>query len=291
MERLLDAGQEVISGTDSGTISTSVLAAPFRVNGETAYVPVLIEVDGSSLLAGARSGKLPAEIYVYALDNTGAVRDFVSQTVALDLGKVAPALTRSGLKFFGHLDLPPGDYSLRVLVRNGATGASGLRTAALAVPAFAAGAPVLLPPFFPEPAGKWLIVREASGQTGQSPQSAAAQVPYPFMIGQDPYVPASRPVLEPGKDARLSLVAYNVGQGNLQIRTRVLTAGGEELRAGELRLVGREPGGPATPDRLLATFRPSGLRPGEYVLLVTLTDAQGRVETSTAPFVVANEPG
>ena len=31
-----------------------MLAAPFRVGGETAYVPVLIEVDGSSLLAGAR---------------------------------------------------------------------------------------------------------------------------------------------------------------------------------------------------------------------------------------------
>jgi VWFA-related protein len=295
MERLLDAGQEVISGTDAGTISTAVLAAPFRSGAaatDTAYVPVLVEVDGTSLLAGSRTGTLPAEIYVYALDATGAVRDFVSQTVGLDLAKVAPALTQSGLKFFGHLDLPPGTYSLRVLVRNGATGASGLRTAALEVPAFAAGGPVLLPPFFPEPSGKWLIVREAPRQPLQTPQAGQPQIqpnaaqPYPFMIGQEPYVPASRPVLEPGKDARLSLVAYNVGQGTLQIRTRVLTAGGQELRAGELKLVGREPGGPAAPDRLLATFRPSGLQPGEYVLLVTLTDAQGRVETSTTPFRV-----
>ena len=46
-------------------------------------------------------------------------------TVGLELLKVGAALQQSGLKFFGHLDLPPGDWAVRVLVRNAATGAAG----------------------------------------------------------------------------------------------------------------------------------------------------------------------
>ena len=49
---------------------------------------------------------------------------YVAQTIGLDVAKVGAGLQQSGLKFFGHLDLPPGEYRLRALVRNGATGAA-----------------------------------------------------------------------------------------------------------------------------------------------------------------------
>ena len=193
-ERMLHAAEQVVSGVESGAIPISVLAAPFHVGSDQAYVPVLVEIDGTSLLAGHPAGKpLPAEIYVYAMDANGAVVDYVSQTMGLDLAKVEPALREQGVKFFGHLDLPAGDYSVRVLVRNGETGTAGLKVATVHVPAFTAADPVLLPAFFPEPTGKWLIVREA--QKEDDPQ-----VPYPFMAGEEPFVPASKPVLGPGEE-------------------------------------------------------------------------------------------
>jgi VWFA-related protein len=284
-EKLLDAAEKVVSGVESDDLQASVLAAPFRVDGAspvdsgTAYVPVLIEVDGPRLLGGARSGTLPAEVYVYAMDSNGAVRDHVTQTIGLDLGKVEPALRQSGLKFFCHLDLPPGDYSLRVMVRNGLTGTSALKTVAVQVPAFSQAARVLLPPFFPEPAGKWLMVREAANKDDR-------QVPYPFMIGEEPYIPASLPVLSPGREARLSLVGYNLGKGDLRVESKVLSQDGREVGPAEVRLVKREAGGPAAPDRLTATFLPSQLSPGEYLLLVTLNGPEGAAGTSTTPFVV-----
>jgi VWFA-related protein len=284
-EKLLDAAEKVVSGVESDDLQASVLAAPFRVDGAspvdsgTAYVPVLIEVDGPRLLGNARSGTLPAEVYVYAMDSNGAVRDHVTQTIGLDLGKVEPALRQSGLKFFGHLDLPPGDYSLRVMVRNGLTGASALKTVAVQVPAFSQAARVLLPPFFPEPAGKWLMVREAANKDDR-------QVPYPFMIGEEPYIPASLPVLSPGREARLSLVGYNLGKGDLKVDSKILSQDGREVGPAEVRLVKREAGGPAAPDRLTATFLPSQLAPGEYLLLVTLNGPEGTAGTSTTPFVV-----
>ncbi len=277
-ERMLQTAGQVVSGREGGPVGLSVLAAPFKVPGDKAYVPVLVEIDGATLTAGSQ-GKLPAEVYVYAMDGTGAVRDFFTQTMALDLAKVGAALQGGGVKFFGDLDLPPGSYSVRVLVRNGQTGASGMRVASLEVPAFAKGGPVLLPAFFPQPAGRWLMVRETKLRQGE--------VPYPFLSQNQPYVPASRPALSPGQETRLSLVGYGLGAGRLTAQARVMTAGGKEAGEGTLEILGREAAAGGGPDRLTAAFRTPRLQPGEYLLLVTVTNAQGAAETSVAPFVVA----
>ncbi|RPH54568.1 VWA domain-containing protein, partial [bacterium] len=155
LEKLLETAGQITSGEERGSIDAAVLAAPFRVAGETAYVPVLIEVDGPGLLAGTEGPTLPAEIYVYALDEAGAIHDFLAQSFGLETAKAGPALQQSGLKFFGHLDLGPGSYSIRALVRNGLTGAYSLRVVPVEVPAWGEGRPVLLPPFVPEPPGRW----------------------------------------------------------------------------------------------------------------------------------------
>ncbi len=290
-ERLLDTAEKVVNGVERDDLAASVLVAPFRVDGAspadagTAYVPVLIEVDGARLLGNAQEGAVPAEIYVYAMDADGAVRDHVTQTIGLDVAKVGTALRQSGLKFFGHLDLPPGDYSLRVLVRNGRTGISALKTVAVQVPVFTQAPRLLLQPFFPEPAGKWLMVRETVAKEDR-------QVAYPFMIGEEPFIPAALPVLSPGLESRLALVGYNLGAGDLKVESKILSLEGREIGPAEVKLVSRDSGGPAGPagttgpDRLLATFRPSQLAPGEYLLLVTVLGPDGAAETSTAPFVV-----
>ncbi|HWM91763.1 MAG TPA: VWA domain-containing protein [Thermoanaerobaculia bacterium] len=280
MERLFATASQVMGGEDSGPIAASVMAAPFRTGGsETAYVPVVIEVDGPGLLAGKQGATLPAEIFVYAMDEGGSVQDYLTQTVGLDLGKVEGLLKQSGLKFFGHVDLPPGRYSLRVLVRNGATGNYGLRVLPLEVPAFTqAGGPVLLPPFFPEAPGKWLMIRE-------QPRGEQKEVPYPFMLKDQPFIPSSMPVLGSGQEAQVSLVGYNLGSGDVQVRTQVFGADGKEVAPGEITVLGRESGGAAGPDRMIGTFKAPNLQPGQYTLRVTLS-AGGQADTSSASFVV-----
>ncbi|HEX5715121.1 MAG TPA: VWA domain-containing protein [Thermoanaerobaculia bacterium] len=279
-ERLLEASSRVMSGEEAGPLGVSVLAAPFRLSGsmaaDTAYVPVVIEVDGPSLMVGTAPGMLPAEIYVYAFDAAGAIPDYLTQTLGLELAKVEPVLRQSGLKFFGHLDLPPGSYSLRVLVRNGATGTYGLRVTALEVTDAAQTSPVLLPPFFPEAPGRWLMAREAV-PAGEKP------APYPFMQRDQPYIPAAKPVLPLGEPAAVSLVGYNLGGGELEVRSQVLSPDGRELGPADVQVLERERG---TPDRLKGTFRPPKLEPGEYLLQVTLSGAGGTLGTSTTPFVI-----
>ncbi len=275
LEKLLQTANDVMSGEESGTISTSVLAAPFQVPGtEKAYVPVLIEIDGKTLTANTTGTMLPAEIYVYALDQSGAVHDYLSQTMGLDLSKAGTALSQNGLKFFGHLDLMPGDYSIRVMVRNGVTGASSLRVVPVHVAA--QGQPALLPAFFPEAPNKWILAKEAQRTQGKPPS-------YPFVARQESYIPAGRPMLSEGQETRMSLVGYNLGTGELQTESKVLRKDGKEVGPADVKVVEREAG---TPDRLLATFKPSKLEPGEYLLRVTVTNGAGLSQSSTAPFVV-----
>ncbi|MFL6289325.1 MAG: VWA domain-containing protein [Thermoanaerobaculia bacterium] len=275
-EKLLQNARSLIDGA-AGTIATSVLAAPFPTGGPEAYVPVVIEVDGRSLKAGTQGWTVPVEIYAYAFDAKGQARDFFSQTVGLELLKVGAALEQSGLKFFGHLDLPPGSWAVRVLVRNAATGAAGIKSVTVQVPE--PGKSALLPAFFPEPAGKWLTVREA--QPG-------AQVAYPFMIGEQPYIPASLPKLIPGEEAPLSLVAYHLPPGELQAEARVRTAEGQDAGTGRIRIVQRHEGTAGGAESLSAVFEPpAGLAPGEYLLTVTLTGPAGEKESSVASFLMA----
>lgn len=284
LEKLFEASSRLMGGAESGSIGSAVLAAPFRAPGEKAYVPVLIEVDGPALLAGAPKpqGALPVEVYAYALDAGGAIQDFLFQQLGMDLAKVEPALRQGGLKFFGHLELPAGEYSVRTLVRNGASGAYSLRVVPLTVPSFTQG-PVLLPPFFPEPANRWLITRE-------SPRGK--EVPYPFMARQQPYIPASRPVISAGAEGSevpLALVGYNLGAlgaGSLKAEARVLTLDGKEAGTGGVRVLGREGGGDSGPDRLTAAFKPPKLAPGEYLLQVTVSGEAGSATAGGVPFVV-----
>jgi hypothetical protein len=241
-------------------------------------VPVLVEVDGKGLMAGKQGATLPTEVYVYAFNNSnGVIEDFISQTLGFEVAKVAPVLQQSGFKFFGHLELAPGDYSVRVLVRNATTGNSGLRVVPVHVPAFAKAEAALLAPFVPEPNNRWLLVRE-------QPRGDYQQAPYPFMNGGTPYIPSSRPVLAPGQQTQLALVGYSLAEGELQAQARVLGADGREIGPAAIQVLKREAGG--KPARLLANVTTPQLPPGEYRLEVKLSGVGAAPHTSWMPFVV-----
>jgi len=276
-EKMLEAQTQVVSGEETGALDLAVLAAPFAMPGnENAYVPVVIEVDGKTLLAGKQPATLPAELYAYAFDSKGVLQDYLTQSVGLDLGVVRPALEASGFKFFGHLELPPGDYTLRVLVRNASTGGSGVRMVPLHVPAYAQSESALLPAFVPEPQGRWLMQRE-------QPRGKYQKAPYPFMMAGTPFIPASRPVLQPGQEAQVALVGYSLPDGQLEAHARVLSVDGREMGPAAIQVLKRETG--SKPARLVANVTPPQLAPGEYRLEVKLAGA-GTAQTSTTSFVV-----
>jgi VWFA-related protein len=303
VERILASSDQLMSGAAGGSIGTAVLVAPFRAATSGAYVPVVIEADGATLLAGNGPKIVPAEIYVYAVDAQGSIRDYFDQTLQVDVDKAGKQLRQGGLKYFGHLELPPGEYSVRVLLRNGATGAYGRRSTLVTVPAFGVAEPVLLPPLFPEASGRWTVVREA-------PRGQQKDATYPFTVGQRAYMPAALPTLHPGEAAAVALVGYNlvgvpagpaaaacgetpclpVGE-RLEAQARVQSADGRDVGGGDLRLGAREPGADGGPEVWKAVFRaPQGLAPGQYRLIVTVNGNRG-TQTGTTLFTVAAPAG
>lgn len=273
MERRLRAAEKIVEGREVGALDAAVLAAPFPGDAERSWVPVLIEIPGRQLLAGSdvKLKALPVEVYVYALDREGRIRDLYTKSVGLELAKVEQALRESGLKLFGSLDLEPGSYTVRALVREGVTGRTVTRTAELAVPARGSSEMQLLPPFFPEERGKWLLVQDVA-------EARERGIAYPFMVDGGPFVPAARPEMAAGAKVPVALMGYNLEGEPIEISSTLLGEDGERIAPVEIALVSSAEN--STPTSLGAELAIEGVESGRYTLVIELR--QGDRETTSS---------
>ena len=263
-ERSLSAASQLY-GAPGGELEVATLAAPFEVTSQPAYVPSLIEVNGADLLKGVQDGQVTVEIYAYAVAANGEVRDFYNQILGIDIEKAGSALQQRGLKFWCEFEVPPGDYVARVLVRNSVTGASGVAVSPFRVPDAGRQEPVLLPPFFPEPAGQWLDVR------GERAEERMHD--YPFTIQGQAFVPAVRPVLSPGQTSPVLLAGYGLGE-SVRIHGELMTLRGEPVQGVFLNVGEGRPGEEPGMVQWAATLSFGALEPGDYVLQVSATDPE-----------------
>ena len=169
--------------------------------------------------------------------------------MSLDISTTRDRFAETGLKYYGHLDLEPGKYLVRVLVRNADNGRTGVRTVPLDIPAYDAQDPILLPPFFLEQAQRWFLVREQRSTAFQK------SVVYPFTVNGEPYVPSAFRVMKESEEVQLCLVGYNFADGQLELTSRIRALDGEAVSGGTLDLVERTVTGIDGLDKLLATFR------------------------------------
>ena len=281
MEKRLLASDLIASAAETDGLKLDVLAAPFRAGDGSAYIPVIVEIDGTSLLAEHEATRLPVEIYGYVTDEQSQMRDFFSQIVTLELTGREDAFASTGLKYYGHLGLGPGRYLLRVLARNRITGRTGVETTELVVPAFGSGDPVLLPPFFHEELGRWFLVRERPAN------EYASTTVYPFTVNGEPYVPAAAPLVrtsEADDQTLVYLIGYNFSPGALALETEVTNDAGEVVSGGVLTLRERTVTGIRGLDKLVASFDPADLPAGDYTLRVAVVDpaTQERFVNSTS---------
>ena len=271
-ERSLRSAQQVMGGVETGEIDASVLAAAFPADSGKAYAPVLIEAKGEDLIGGLEQGTVPLQVYAYALDEHGIVRDFFVRAMGLDLAQAGAALRQSGLKYWGHFDLDPGSYSVRVLVRNDATGHRALTTSILEVPGETA---TLQPPLFPEQPGKWVLIREEESEQRRD-------VAFPFLRSGEPFIPAARPEVTAGGETPISLVGMNIGAGPVTVRAQVFTLDGQQVAdGGEVVLAAGAQAGSGL-SQLSGVFKAGKkLSAGEYTLSVVVTDKASNQHTSS----------
>lgn len=251
----------LLSGQEGGTIPFAALAFPFPGEGDRARVPVIVEIDGTDLLAGQSDPLLRVEISMYALTGSGNVQGSRMDTVEIDLTQIGAGVGESGVRYVGELSLPPDTYEVRILVRNVATAELGLRTLAVSVPPFRKGSGILLPPAFADPGPDlWISARPA----GDSPLAALAPA--------DP--PSARPILAPDEEASLQVAGWRLGTDDLRIQLyrRIVEEYKEKHeKVADLpaRVTGRKQG-PGELEIFTVTFRPESIEPGEYDLRATI---------------------
>jgi hypothetical protein len=138
----------LMSGQQGGDLPMTALALPVRGDSDKVRVLLRLRMDGPPLLAGQTRDVLRIEASLYALGSGGGVQASLLETVEIDLTSLRGAVEGSGVDLLGSLDLRPGTYSLRMLVRNLDTGRLGVRTLPLAVPdpASLESSPPLSPP-------------------------------------------------------------------------------------------------------------------------------------------------
>ncbi len=223
LERDLLTADAIALAQPRNEIGLSILAAPFRAGAGPAYVPVILEIDGASLLA-TKASRYRLDLYAYATTSDGEFRAFFHRELGIDTRSGGDALARGGLKYYGHVELPTGNYQLRVLVRDDDSGRLGVAVMPLRVPDYASAHPALLPPFFFDAPGRWNLVREREA-------SPDGSVIYPFVVGGEPFVPRAEARFKTGERPRFFLAGYNLTDDDIEVVASWLSEAGEQPAA------------------------------------------------------------
>jgi VWFA-related protein len=280
LEKSLLAADAIATAIASRDVALNVLAVPFRAGDQGAYVPIVVEAQGASLLEGHDDVSLPVEVFAYVTDRSGEMKDFFTQRVTLELNAAARAVfAETGLKYYGHLEMAPGEYLIRVLVRNALTGRAGVETVALEVPEYELAEPVMLPPFVVD-AGRWFLVRE------EAPQNYTGSVVYPFTVKGEPYIPAARAAVSADHEAQLCFVAYNLEPVDFNLDGQILGPDGAVVATASFNSFERTVTGIQGVDKFVARLETHGLSQGEYTLKVALSNGSGARHTESIPLII-----
>jgi VWFA-related protein len=118
-ERALTTAEVIINDVPQSDVHVAAFAAPFPSRNGNSQVPVILDLNGADLAREAKGGAASAEIFVYAFDSEGVVRDRLYQRLRMDMAKVGDRLRGSGVRYYGTLVLPPGTYAVKSFVRTG----------------------------------------------------------------------------------------------------------------------------------------------------------------------------
>ncbi len=113
-----DAAEWLLTNLESAELDVEVYAQTLIDPKGGTRVPVAIEVDGNSLLAIRTNKPSTLELQLVVLDPDSRIREILNGEEKIDFKRVVSTLRRGGVRFVGELELPPGEYQLRVLVRS-----------------------------------------------------------------------------------------------------------------------------------------------------------------------------
>jgi VWFA-related protein len=271
LQRQFEAAQLVMTGAGGDALAFSAMCLPVRGPGDRQTLGVVVQVPKESL--SWRAGRpLALEVYGYGIAADGTVEDHFAQLARVDPAKADPKGTVEGLSFFGTLSVPPGTYTLRLMVQEREGGAAGVQFLEVTVPAHDARRGFLLPPVLVDDSGRWLAFEMARKQAAASP----------FVVDGRLLVPRADGALRAGQPQQMVLIAYEPDlrgdpATDVQIRSSLTDGQGRPAPAGFLRVSKVHHDGEGRSVYVLA-YTPEVAQPGDYTLRIGLGDGPSRLE-------------
>jgi VWFA-related protein len=207
-ERALTTAEIIVNDIPQDDIHVAAFAAPFPAGNGSYQVPIILDINGADLIKEARGNTAGAEIFVYAFDDEGVVRDRLYQRLAFDMKKVGDRL-KTGVRYYGTLVLPPGSYAIKSLVRAGESEKKneiekrGYARTNVIVPR--SGAVAVLPPIPIDEQPKWLLVKPAD--------RGGAATAYPFELNGQNFIPSAT------ASNKVALIVYGAAPNELTWET------------------------------------------------------------------------
>jgi VWFA-related protein len=275
----MQAAEAIAKGLTGGELDVRAVAVPYRDAQGNVALPVVLEVEGESLLRAGAKGDLPLEVYGYAFDDKGTVVDLMALTPRITVEKLGARLRQSGLQFHTAFAVAPGRYDLRFLVRDASSGRMGSRRIEAVVPAFAQGTVALSPPLFMSDPAQRVVL--------QTPTRNNAAPEMPFRVDSDLFTPQGLPRLANGRGDSVCVLAFSPtpfdAKTSFQISAYLTDEHGGRVPLGAPLALTRVVGEPDGFRRFVLKLTPSGVPPGQYTFRVKLKDplAAEAVESAT----------
>ena len=267
LQRQFDLAELVMTGEGRNDVPFTSLCLPFPAPGPKQTLGLVLQVPRESL-QWSSSEPLGIEVYGYAVADDGSVRDHLAQSLRLDPARADPQGQAHGVSVFGTFEVPPGRYTIRLMVREAASGKSAVRLLDVTVPPYDARSVFALPPLVLDEAERWLKLDLARDKSA-SPGSEA-----PFQIDAHPFVPRTSFEVRSGARERLVLMVFDPElegdpAADVEIRSSLTASDGRAVAPGRLRVERVLDAGDGR-RTFVFSYLPEDVAAGDYTLRIGL---------------------
>lgn len=275
LEKTLTMAEILTSDIEIEDVPMTLSTSPIPGRDGKARIPVVVEINGPRLLDEITGSTVTASLFLYAFDRQGRVADHLQQRIALDLAQAGDSIRTGGIRYYGTLRVPAGDYAVKAMVRVEETGFIGFTRADVPVPAFDRA--TVLPPLLFEEPRQWVMLAGAA---------RGDEFPYPYTAGETQYVPRNNPKLQAGGEYKLALFLYRIPVEGLGLEPSVTSRDGSQTHVANVALLGRTAADEHGGTMLLLSFKPEGLKSGEYDLQLAVKTPGGTPSLVSMPFIL-----
>ncbi|MBK5255994.1 MAG: VWA domain-containing protein [Vicinamibacteria bacterium] len=255
----LQASEIIAKGLSGGPILLSAYAMPYRSPQNGLGVPIVIQIPPEAFTEPLKRKQINFELFGYLVDDKGTVSDFFRATPALDPATLGAKLKADGLQILTTFGAVPGNYEVRLLLRDPESQKFGALRLPVVVPDFSSTPFVSSPMVTGDPFARVALPTVTDRRPNRE---------IPFRIDARPFTVEATPVLKKGTPREIC-VFKSPSTGKADEFRVVLTGadGVEKLQSPEGLKITRDADGF---DRVVFSISPEAVGSGEYLMKVSV---------------------